>query len=220
MNHVRFLATVPWMVSAVGLLVAISWIWYMPTVTHFGPLETSMKLPTAILFILSGATLLLAKIAVTTHKTSGSIRIWFWAISALSAILIVGSILAGMSSEIAYYFGLIPSLPTTDAWRWVPLTSSPVTLLSFLCSTAACGLLVWGARMPLATALLLPSFLIVAGSLAIIGNLASLPILYFESSFAGGMAVHTALLFLASGVYLFDLIKSHSVLPPSAPQTH
>jgi hypothetical protein len=199
------LVVVPWAVGGIGLAVAAGWLSYLPFTARVGDFQTTMKLMTAILFFISGFQLFVLHRVASSPHPSRFLRVGLWTLALFSFGAALVAIAANVSPQFAFSLGLIPDLHPHENFEWIPSISSPMTLACFLIISIASFFAISAHSMARKIFLAAGSVLVAVASIAIVGNVASVPSLHYQTSWAGGMAVHTAGLFFIIGLFFLAL---------------
>ena len=188
-------------VLVIGAIVMVGWITDIQVVKNISPNWATMKFTTALCFFLSG--LVLFSIVDKLRRPGGSSKLLLL-VAPMTILLLMGaqlaSVLVGVETGIEELFvggpkGFIrtsaPSAPSVGTMSGFILISV-AGLLSMLNTK---GLTLWLRLIGWATILI--------GTLAVIGYITNMPVLYYTSGgLISAMAMHTALLFMALGAGL------------------
>jgi len=179
----------------IGIMVIIGWVFNLPGLQAIFPQYVSMKFNTALLFILLGATLLLTQFPAKKYNTLFII--------VLSSLIAFAGILS-LSQDIFHFNAGIDQLAITDRLAIADKYPFPGRMAA---NTSACfalfGLAFLGFCTKSKSIHTLSQYalhLITAiSAVAILGYLYGLS-LFYNLSYVGSMAIHTAVLFFLSSI--------------------
>jgi hypothetical protein len=193
-----------WVVSIAGVVVMLGWIFNIGILKSISPVWVSMKLSTAIGFVLSGVTLYFIIRVVEDEFDLAQVVL---AITSLMIVLIMGilffSALLGIRTGAEDLF----VKDNADA----PMSAAPgqpsiPTMIEFMLIAAA-GIFAMFNSTKLQSQLKAIGLIVgTVGTLAVIGYVVNAPILYYYAEgVSSAMACHTAVLFMLLGVGLICL---------------
>jgi hypothetical protein len=203
------LVGIPIFVLCLGILVIVAWATELSFMLTLGS-QVSMRIMTAILFVFAGIQMFfLHQIFFSQQSVKRRSRVAFLGSSICSLAIVLLSWVLIFSPEVALYLGLIPSLPSNDLWRWVPGVPSIMTLISFFAATLVQQWVVYSAKCTPGVLMIVGIALVVTSTGSIVGHVARLPALYYETPWAPGMAPHTAFAFVTIGIYLLLIRRKY-----------
>ncbi|MBF0344454.1 MAG: CHASE3 domain-containing protein [Nitrospirae bacterium] len=207
MKQRKAVRTIGLSVGLVGMLVMIGWVFDIGILKTIHPHWVSMKVLTAISFILSGFTLYVMALYLDGKKTIGQVILP----AASSTIIIIMaallfSALAGMSLGIEDFFirEKADVVKTTT-----PGMPSLGTIAAFILCALASGFTLINMPNLRQRVSVMGRIVSALGGLAIFGYIVNIPILYYYiKGVSTAMAFHTAILFTAQGLGLILLSKT------------
>ncbi|KJU86405.1 multi-sensor hybrid histidine kinase, partial [Candidatus Magnetobacterium bavaricum] len=207
MKHRKTVRTIGTVVGLVGALVMLGWILDIGILKSILPHWVSMKVLTAISFILSGITLYVMASYLDGKKTIGQVIL-----PASSATIIIIMVTLMVSSLLGMRLGIEDFFVREEASAVksvAPGMPSIGTMTAFILCALAGGFTLFNVQ-DLQKKLLVMGWLVVAlGTSAMLGYMANAPLLYYYIKGAStAMAFHTALLFTALGTGLILLSKT------------
>jgi len=196
-------------VTAVGIMVMIGWVFDIPILTSILPQWVTMKFSTALSFFLSGVTLYLIAMVFSGKKeiARAVLPIPTLLILLLMATLLV-SVFVGIRTGIEDLFvkEAEGAVKTTTPGR-----PSAGTMFDFILISVAGILTMYNAGKFKNTVFGIGFAVLAVGGVGVLGYIINAPILYYTiSGWSTAMALHTAILFVLLGVGLVLVGKGNS----------
>lgn len=205
----KIVTIVPWCVTGVGFLVLIGWVSNIDVLIRVHSQFTSMKFITAFLFVLCGIQLFLFRDFLLGKSTNCRMH-YFLIFSTITILIVILCIAISIFPPLGSILDIIPVQKEYEPWAVFPLIPSLVTLLCFLIVASVRIFFVMVPRAVTRCMAPMGTLLILVGTSAVIGNILSIPLLFYATRWAGGMAIHTAFLFALIGWYFIALRKEMS----------
>lgn len=191
-------------VTLSGLVVMVGWIFDISILKSILPGWVTMKFSTALCFFLSGITLYF--IAESQEKGLGVAQVVL-SITTLCILLLMATLLIsvfiGVRTGVEHLFVIEAegAVKTTTPGR-----PSVGTMINFiLIATAGIFTMLNMAKLKIKL-LIVGGIVTVVGMVALIGYMLNKPVLYYMvEGFSAAMALHTAVLFITSGIVLILL---------------
>ena len=204
-NIVKILATI---VTGIGAMVIIGWVFDIQVLKSVSPSFVTMKVSTAISFVMSGIIIYLMN--EIKHKNSNFAKISLVApitvIIFFMTVFLFSSI-SGIRTGIEDMF-----IKETEAIRSVtPGRPSISTMTSFIAVVIA-SLLLTFKPLKNKSFFIIGNIIIATNSLSLIGYASGLSFLYYEiEGWSTAMALHTSIAFVITGTSMIFLSKSNVI---------
>lgn len=204
---------IPWTISIVGTLVIIGWFIDSRLLIQINQSFSSMKFITALLFFLLGFQLSWFKDYIINNQVK-KISLYV-AILSLSTLIIVFSLFIHLNVNL--FEGIIEFFVKNkmyDPWTTIPHIPSIPTLLLFttiLFAQFATILYKDNIKKILCFSYIM---LFVVSGLVFLGYITNIPWLFRITLLGGGMAIHSSLLFILSGVFLLCIKRNINKVNP------
>ena len=188
-------------VIIVAIMVIIGWIFDISVLKSISPAWVTMKLTTAIAFLLSGITLYFIVTAIEGEFDKAQVAL---SIASLIIVLLMGTLF--FSSLLKIHTGVDDLFikETTGSVKTVtPGRPSVPTMLNFILIAAAGILTMLNPKKLLSKLRTIGLTVGIIGAVAVAGYIINAPLLYyFIEGTNSAMAIHTAILFVLLGVGL------------------
>ena len=208
--EIALVRIIPLAIATIGLLVLLAWIFDISPLKSIVPSAPSMKFSTSVSFVSSGVAIYFITELLSSRRRELSAASQVVLPAALLIIILFMSthVASGILSRPSGIDNLFVKEDPGTPFTAIPGRPSEVTVLNFLLIATAGTLAI---MQPSALTKILSSIGFVVGlnaAIALVGYVAEAPMLYYAvEGVSTGMAVHTAVLFLAAGLTFIMLSR-------------
>ena len=214
--EIALIRIIPITIATIGLLVLLAWVFDIPSLKTLVPSAPSMKFSTSVSFVSSGVALYLVMELLSSRRQvlSAASQVVLPAALLIIILFMATHVASGILSRPSGVDNLFVKEAAGTPFTATPGRPSEVTILNFLLIASAGTLAIM--QISAIPKILSSIGIVIAlnAAIALVGYAAHAPLLYYAVEGATtGMAVHTAVLFLAAGLTFIMLSRRIKLTP-------